>query len=180
VNRRAMTLLETLLASALAAMLLVVMLQMLAGTSSADREMLRRDAPSQVVAWDLIESDLAGSVQRRFEAGVLTLTTTSVRRSPQARVEHVPGEATYAIETIGTSQQLVRRIKSKVADHDQSGDVNLLAANVLSLVVVPAPPEDRPPTWEAPPAWSGSGPQWVMVEITFADGEQQQRRVRTW
>lgn len=136
------TLIELLAASALAAMLVLVLFQVI-GSLGRTRAALageqRRDARSAVhEPWksdllDLLRRDLANATERRFEPGRLGLVGHGSLDRRTLAATHDPAAVVYEVQRRGAQRCLVRR----QADADGGTSAEVLCFDVTGFDVQP-------------------------------------------
>jgi prepilin-type N-terminal cleavage/methylation domain-containing protein len=140
------TLIELLAASALAALLMLVLFQVI-GSLGRSRAALERAAASEVqsatqTAWkadllDLIRWDVANAADVNFKPGVLTLTSHGALDRQSLAAKQEPVMIVYAIEHRGNTDCLVRRQVRRDGSSGDAGWSELVCANVTRFEMSP-------------------------------------------
>lgn len=146
---RAFTLLELLAATALAAVLMVVLLQVVASMARG-KVVLERDAAADTAPWqsDLLENlrwDLTNTVEGTAEPGRLRLSGHGSLDRATLEPEHRPVNVSYAVEQRGGRSWLVRRQSPRGGLTNERGWSELVCPNVASFIVEPVEAPD--PVW---------------------------------
>lgn len=146
---RAFTLLELLAATALAAVLMVVLLQVVAAMARG-KVVLERDAAAHTAPWqaDLVENlrwDLTNTVEGTAEPGRLRLSGHGSLDRATLDSGHRPVNVSYAIEQLGGRPWLVRRQSPRGGLTNERGWSELVCPDVASFVVEPVDAAD--PVW---------------------------------
>ena len=140
------TLIELLAASALAALLMLVLFQVIASLGRS-RAALERAAASEKqsatqTAWksdllDLVRWDLANAADVNLKPGLLTLTGHGALDRQSLAAKQEPVTVVYAIEHRGKADCLVRRQIRRDGSSGGAGWSELVCANVSRFEVSP-------------------------------------------
>jgi prepilin-type N-terminal cleavage/methylation domain-containing protein len=144
---RGFTLIELLAASALAALLMLVLFQVI-GSLGRSRAALERAAANQLqsatqTAWksdllDLIRWDLANAADVDLKPGVATLTTHGALDRQSLAAKQEPVTVVYSIERRGKANCLVRRqVRRDGSSPGAAGWSELVCANVTRFEMSP-------------------------------------------
>ena len=149
---RAFTLLELLAASALAAVMMVVMLQVIAALSRDKVALDRKAAADDWTPWqrDLVESlrwDLSHAAEGTAEPNLLKLTGHGALDQATLAPLHRPVTVSYRIEQLGDRSWLVRRQTPRGGAAGGGGWSELVCPDVTRFVLEPVEERESDPLW---------------------------------
>ena len=135
-RRRAFTLIELLAASALAAMLVLVLFQVIGSLGRTRAALDRKESAAAHEPWksdllDMLRWDLANATERRLEPGRVTLAGHGSLDRRSLAAGHEPTAVIYELERRGSRSVLVRR------QIDARAWSELLCADVTAFTVEP-------------------------------------------
>jgi hypothetical protein len=165
--RKAFTILELLAATALTALLMVAVLQVIGSIGRTRAAMSRQsaDGPWKADLLDALRRDLVNSSGIRYEANAVTLTGHAALDPLTLDPVHEPVVVTYGVTTRANRTWLYRRQAPRDGFRGSPAWSELLAPDVARFTLRPAtdlPVATGPPTREgdAPPV-----PRAVLVEL---------------
>lgn len=138
--RRAFTLVELLAATALSAVLMLAVFQVV-GTLGRTRAVMNASAGQplwQKQVQELLRRDLTQSSLAKFEPSSLTLIGSASIRPAMQDVAHEPVTVTYAIRSLHGRPWLVRQQAARVVRANERPFVELVCPDVVDFVVAPS------------------------------------------
>jgi type II secretory pathway pseudopilin PulG len=146
----AFTLIELLAASALAAVLMLVLFQVIGslGRSRAALARVEQSDASARTAWkadllDLFRWDLSNATEASFKPGVVTLTGHGALDRRSLAVDQQPVTVVYRLEPRGRSACLVRHQFPRGGVTNDASWSELVCANVTAFEMSPTSREDQ-------------------------------------
>ena len=172
--RRAFTLVELLAATALSAVLMLAVLQVIGSIGRSRPARGDTDLSQRDDLVELLRRDLSQSTSIRFGSNEVTLTGHSAIEPGTRALSHQPVTVTYVVMTIGGRSWLVRR---QIARNGRSMDapyIELVAPDVSRLEIQPTGMTvvALAPSGEGQPI-----PPTVVIRLTGSDGKTWEREL---
>jgi prepilin-type N-terminal cleavage/methylation domain-containing protein len=168
-NRRAFTLVEMLVASALAAALMLAVMQIVGAIGRSRLAMARSTGvePWRTDLLDTLRWDLANASSARFRAGRLLLSGHGALEGRSLTPRHEPAEVTYETAALGERSWLVRRQSPRSGYAHGERSTELLCPDMTTFEIQPLRSDGRP----ALAADDDPVPDRVMVRIGRRDAK---------